>query len=136
MSELVEHLREHADQVAGDGPSGSAYDPETLALEHDAADRIEALEAEVEDERERHDALLREVTSMLPPNAQQYMDPPDGGDVTQTEILRRYITDLLRRIPDPDDLRRLYNLAWEGPSKLRPGDLEMFRRISATLAEA
>jgi FtsZ-binding cell division protein ZapB len=48
MSDLVEHLREHADRMAGDGPSGSAYDPETLALEHDAADRIEALEAEVE----------------------------------------------------------------------------------------
>lgn len=42
-ADLVARLREHADRVAGDGPSGSHYDPETLALEHEAADMIERL---------------------------------------------------------------------------------------------
>jgi len=41
--ELVAHLREHAARVAGDGPGGSNYDPETLCLEDDAANEIERL---------------------------------------------------------------------------------------------
>lgn len=48
MSDLANHLREHADRVAGGGTGEPEYDPETLVLEHDAADRIEALAAEVE----------------------------------------------------------------------------------------
>lgn len=42
-SELVKHLREHAARIAGASPSCSDYDPETLALEHDAASAIELL---------------------------------------------------------------------------------------------
>ena len=37
---LVLQLREHADRVAGVGPSEPNYDPETLTLEHAAADEI------------------------------------------------------------------------------------------------
>ena len=40
---LVLRLREHADRVAGGGCSESSYDPETLQIEHDAADEIERL---------------------------------------------------------------------------------------------
>ena len=58
MSDLANHLREHADRVAGGGTGEPEYDPETLVLEHDAADRIEALEAEVE--RLRAKAVERE----------------------------------------------------------------------------
>ena len=45
--DLVQRLREHADRVAGGGPGDATYDPETLALEHEAADEIERLRAEV-----------------------------------------------------------------------------------------
>lgn len=41
--QLPDRLREHADRIAGGGPSESTYDPETLTLEHEAADEIERL---------------------------------------------------------------------------------------------
>ena len=44
---LVLQLREHADRVAGGGPSESNYDPETLILEHAAADEVERLVAAI-----------------------------------------------------------------------------------------
>ncbi len=47
MSDIVERLREHADRIAGGGPSDSTYDPETLDVEHEAADEIERLRAEL-----------------------------------------------------------------------------------------
>lgn len=43
--DLVQRLREHADRVAGGWPSDKNYDPETLEIEHDAADEIERLRA-------------------------------------------------------------------------------------------
>jgi len=44
VATLASQLREHADRVAGDGPSGANYDPETLSLEHQAADELLRLE--------------------------------------------------------------------------------------------
>lgn len=41
--DIVARLREHADRVAGGGPSDGNYDPETLEIEHDAADEIKRL---------------------------------------------------------------------------------------------
>lgn len=38
--QVVAELREHADRVAGGGPSDSNYDPDTLVLMHNAADRL------------------------------------------------------------------------------------------------
>lgn len=49
---LVAQLREHADRVAGGGPSEASYDPETLTLEHAAADEIERLFSAVEKHRD------------------------------------------------------------------------------------
>ena len=43
LGDLAPRLREHADRVAGGGPSNANYDPETLEIEHDAADEIERL---------------------------------------------------------------------------------------------
>lgn len=43
VCEFVSRLRKHADFVAGGGPSASNYDPETLVIEHTAADMIESL---------------------------------------------------------------------------------------------
>ena len=43
FGDLAPRLREHADRVAGGGPSNANYDPETLEIEHDAADEIERL---------------------------------------------------------------------------------------------
>ncbi len=48
LSDLVMRLREHADRVAGGGPGDENYDPETLAIEHEAADSIKSLYSEVE----------------------------------------------------------------------------------------
>lgn len=51
-----ERLRELAARRAGDGPSGSAYDPELLEALTDAADQIERLEnliSYIEDGEER-----------------------------------------------------------------------------------
>lgn len=47
---LAQRLREHADRVAGGGPSDSNYDPETLMLEHEAADALERLQPNANDE--------------------------------------------------------------------------------------
>lgn len=41
--DIVKRLREHADRVASGRPSDANYDPETLEIEHDAADEIERL---------------------------------------------------------------------------------------------
>lgn len=57
MSKLSEHLRSHAYRIAGGGPGDASYDPETLDVECQAADRIEKLEAEVEELR----SVIREV---------------------------------------------------------------------------
>jgi hypothetical protein len=46
--DLTARLREHADRVAGGGPSDPNYDPETLSLEHEAADALDSLEADLE----------------------------------------------------------------------------------------
>lgn len=46
--DLIEQLREHADRVAGGTSGEPTYDPETLAIEHAAADEIERLRNEVE----------------------------------------------------------------------------------------
>jgi hypothetical protein len=40
---LVDHLREHAGRIAGGGPGDENYDPETLDVEHGAADMISGL---------------------------------------------------------------------------------------------
>ena len=39
----TQRIREHANRVAGGFPSDKNYDPETLEIEHDAADEIERL---------------------------------------------------------------------------------------------
>jgi hypothetical protein len=52
--ELIEHLREHACRVAGDGPSGPNYDPETLCLELDAAKEIKRLQKEISSQKGRN----------------------------------------------------------------------------------
>ena len=46
ISELIEHLLEHAERVAGGSAGDAAYDPETLCLEQDAANAIALLNAE------------------------------------------------------------------------------------------
>ena len=46
FGDLATRLREHADRVAGGGPSDANYDPETLEIEHDAADEIERIRAD------------------------------------------------------------------------------------------
>jgi len=45
VQELVEHLREHAYWVAGGGTSEENYDPETLAVELEAAKWLEFAES-------------------------------------------------------------------------------------------
>jgi len=56
--ELVDHLREHANREAGGNPSDDDYDPETLAVEHDAADEIDRLQELVRVHREAAVARL------------------------------------------------------------------------------
>lgn len=43
ISGLIDHLREHADRTAGGSAGDATYDPETLNLEHDAAEALEKL---------------------------------------------------------------------------------------------
>src|SRR5690606_21304380 len=52
--DLVQRLREHADREAGGGPGDATYDPETLALEHEAADEIDRMRAALREIRALH----------------------------------------------------------------------------------
>ncbi|MDN7998097.1 hypothetical protein QZN00_13165 [Burkholderia multivorans] len=89
MRALAKCLRADAD-FAGERESGS------FDLRYEAADAIDLLLAEVEASAEDK----REMFALLP--GSYYMDPPDGGDVSLIEQLRRMAKDaeryrLLRR---------------------------------------
>lgn len=58
-------------------------------------DRANAAEEALEKARQVDEELCR----LLPPGA-EYMDPPDGGDVTPLEVVRRMVADYRQRIAE------------------------------------
>jgi hypothetical protein len=115
-SDLISRLQQHADHVAGDGPSGAAYDPETLDLEHNAADMIERL-ATAEGQRSAvtgsHEEFLLAVEHVKGGEGRRTWSCSDGWAVTtpkrlvELEIAEETLThigDELRRIDETSAL--------------------------------
>ena len=50
---------------------------------------------------EKAQQVDEELCKLLPPGA-EYMDPPDGGDVTPLEGVRRMVADYRQRIAEPE----------------------------------
>ena len=70
---------------------------DTVVLKEDEANAlVEALE--------KAQQVDEELCKLLPPGA-EYMDPPDGGDVTPLEGVRRMVADYRQRIAEPGQHR-------------------------------
>ncbi|HEE1034682.1 TPA: hypothetical protein R6433_003915 [Klebsiella pneumoniae] len=59
----------------------------------------QAASAELVEALEKAQRVDEELCKLLPPGA-EYMDPPDGGDVTPLEGVRRMVADYRQRIAD------------------------------------
>ena len=60
---------------------------------------VKALSAELVEALEKAHQVDEELCKLLPPGA-EYMDPPDGGDVTPLEGVRRMVADYRQRIAE------------------------------------
>lgn len=60
---------------------------------------VKALSAELVEALEKAQQVDEELCKLLPPGA-EYMDPPDGGDVTPLEGVRRMVADYRQRIAE------------------------------------
>ena len=70
--------------------------------------------AELVEALEKAQQVDEELCKLLPPGA-EYMDPPDGGDVTPLEGVRRMVADYRQRIAELES--RTVKL----PQRLQPG---------------
>ncbi|MGO1090971.1 hypothetical protein ACTMBH_27480 [Klebsiella pneumoniae] len=57
--------------------------------------------AELVEALEKAQQVDEELCKLLPPGV-EYMDPPDGGDVTPLEGVRRMVADYRQRIAEPE----------------------------------
>ncbi|HHP5643233.1 TPA: hypothetical protein ACSC6H_005126 [Klebsiella variicola] len=71
-----------------------AYDYASIQLAWEA---YQAGSAELVEALEKAQQVEEELCKLLPPGA-EYMDPPDGGDVTPLEGVRRMVADYRQRI--------------------------------------
>lgn len=95
MSDLIERLRDKARLRAAHGLTGWVLAEEALLAQ--AADEIERLTAERDELRRQLAEAWAEreaMANVLP--GYYYMDPPDGGDVSVLEQLRRMAKDAER----------------------------------------
>ncbi|MEJ6330861.1 hypothetical protein [Klebsiella pneumoniae] len=74
----------------------NAYDYTGIQLAWEA---YQAGGAELVEALERAQQVEEELCKLLPPGA-EYMDPPDGGDVTPLEGVRRMVADYRQRITE------------------------------------
>ena len=70
----------------------SNFNPQMNIKTRDLKELVEALE--------KAQQVDEELCKLLPPGA-EYMDPPDGGDVTPLEGVRRMVADYRQRIAEP-----------------------------------
>jgi hypothetical protein len=103
QADLIETLRAEVKTLRGQIAYHENEEAYASVLRQNDALRLETkrLAGERDEEYERHDATWGRINALLPtpPNTVWYMDPPDGGNVDQIDILRRYIADLRSRDP-------------------------------------
>lgn len=75
-----------------------AYDYTGIQLAWEA---YQAGGAELVEALEKAQQVDEEICKLLPPGA-EYMDPPDGGDVTPLEGVRRMVADYRQRIAEQE----------------------------------
>ncbi len=92
ITELAQSLKAAADRemICRDGAETSEIWERTVTPENILA-LVEALE--------KAQQVDEELCKLLPPGA-EYMDPPDGGDVTPLEGVRRMVADYRQRIAE------------------------------------
>ncbi len=92
ITELAQSLKAAADRemICRDGAETSEIWERTVTPENVLA-LVEALE--------KAQQVDEELCKLLPPGA-EYMDPPDGGDVTPLEGVRRMVADYRQRIAE------------------------------------
>ncbi|HHL7625600.1 TPA: hypothetical protein ACQ82S_004193 [Klebsiella pneumoniae] len=92
ITELAQSLKSAADRemICRDGAETSEIWERTVTPENILA-LVEALE--------KAQQVDEELCKLLPPGV-EYMDPPDGGDITPLEGVRRMVADYRQRIAD------------------------------------
>ncbi|HHT3754603.1 TPA: hypothetical protein ACTYX5_005285, partial [Klebsiella pneumoniae] len=92
ITELAQSLKAAADRemICRDGAETSEIWERTVTPENVLA-LVEALE--------KAQQVDEELCKLLPPGV-EYMDPPDGGDVTPLEGVRRMVADYRQRIAE------------------------------------
>ena len=92
ITELAQSLKAAADRemICRDGAETSEIWERTVTPENILA-LVEVLE--------KAQQVDEELCKLLPPGA-EYMDPPDGGDVTPLEGVRRMVADYRQRIAE------------------------------------
>lgn len=68
---------------------------------HQLAVEVEQYTDQLIEALEKAQQVDEELCKLLPPGA-EYMDPPDGGDVTPLEGVRRMVVDYRQRIAELD----------------------------------
>ncbi|CAH3436419.1 hypothetical protein QVL85_16590 [Klebsiella pneumoniae] len=101
ITELAQSLKRRAASANEFGESLYVKADDVIAL-------VEALE--------KAQQVDEELCRLLPPGV-EYMDPPDGGDVTPLEGVRRMVADYRQRIAELESRTVTVNL----PQRLQPG---------------
>lgn len=101
ITELAQSLKRRAASANEFGESLYVKADDVIAL-------VEALE--------KAHQVDEELCRLLPPGV-EYMDPPDGGDVTPLEGVRRMVADYRQRIAELESRTVTVNL----PQRLQPG---------------
>ncbi len=109
ITELAQSLKAAADRemICRDGAETSEIWERTVTPENILA-LVEALE--------KAQQVDEELCKLLPPGV-EYMDPPDGGDVTPLEGVRRMVADYRQRIAELESRTVTVKL----PQRLQPG---------------
>lgn len=109
ITELAQSLKAAADRemIYRDGAETSEIWERTVTPENILA-LVEALE--------KAQQVDEELCKLLPPGV-EYMDPPDGGDVTPLEGVRRMVADYRQRIAELESRTVTVKL----PQRLQPG---------------
>ncbi|MDX4480065.1 hypothetical protein SGV89_03395 [Klebsiella pneumoniae] len=106
-----------------------AYDYTGIQLAWEA---YQAGGAELVEALEKARQVDEELCKLLPPGA-EYMDPPDGGDVTPLEGVRRMVADYRQRIAELES--RTVKPAPVIPSELHPDTQKLVTDFCTALAE-
>ncbi|SSK77479.1 hypothetical protein [Klebsiella pneumoniae] len=85
ITELAQRLKLEVHRAVSD------FNPQMNIKTRELKELVEALE--------KAQQVDEELCRLLPPGA-EYMDPPDGGDVTPLEGVRRMVADYRQRIAD------------------------------------